>query len=190
MWNTESWPQTLRWYEHGPGRHSPSCGLRIPSFALKQDQISAISTRCISKSSREHSPTESIMMFSLSLLESCSPFNSPYPDPPSTPLEIKYISSCSAIWDITEIWERSTSFIQETILPFMTRCWCSFYLNRMMTFYLKFRKKIWACMYGDGWQLDFGWWTQRSLHRYQNVIVYTWNLYNVIHQSHLNKNKY
>ena len=44
-----------------------------------------------------------------------------------------------------------------------------------------------AHIYGDGWKLDFWWWTRCSLCRSQNVVMYTCVLYDVISQCVLNK---
>ena len=44
-----------------------------------------------------------------------------------------------------------------------------------------------AHMCGDWWKLDFWRRTQCSLYRSRNIMMYTWNLYNVINQCDLNK---
>lgn len=40
-----------------------------------------------------------------------------------------------------------------------------------------------------GLQLHFWQWTWCSLYRHQNIRIYTWNLYHIMHQHYLSKNK-
>ena len=36
--------------------------------------------------------------------------------------------------------------------------------------------------YDDRWKLNFWWWAHCSVYRRRNIMLYTWNLHNVINQ--------
>ena len=50
------------------------------------------------------------------------------------------------------------------------------------------QKKKGDQLYGDRWKVNFWWWTHCRIYRIRNIMLYTWNLYNVINQYYLNKN--
>ena len=43
-------------------------------------------------------------------------------------------------------------------------------------------------LYSGGWKLNFWWWTCCSVYS-RNIMLYPWNLYNVVNQYYLDKNK-
>ena len=51
-------------------------------------------------------------------------------------------------------------------------------------------KKRTATTYVDRWKLDLLWWLFHNIHKYQSIMLYMWNSFNIISQEYLNKKRH